>query len=668
MLARLTACLALAALSTPVAAEDSNVFQLGDIEVTAKRIHEEGAGVETVEQQQMQDFNRETVSRALNLEPGITLGNVGQRNESVVHVRGFDLRQVPVYVDGIPVYVPYDGYVDLGRFNTFDLSQIEVTKGFSSVLNGPNNFGGAINLISRRPVGKLEGDVGTGIYLDDDFRDNGYNAYANFGTNQGLWYAQLGISQLYKRQWSLSDDFVQATPNQAPGERENSYNEDTKVNLKLGYTPNATDEYSINLIYQRGEKGTPPYANDPTAFGLPNVPVRFWQWPHWDKTSAYWISQTAIDDTSYIKTRIYYDEFENSLYSYDDATYTTISRPFAFRSWYDDYSYGASAEYGRKLAASNDLKLALHYKYDVHREHNEGEPTRRIEDQIYSLALEDSQHFGDRWTVVAGISYDVSDTKEAQNFVGGVVVPFQTGDADALNPQIGVFYKTTDTGIVRATVSHKTRFPTIKDRFSYRMGTADPNPDLKPETVTHYEIGYSEQFAEKVRVNGAVFYSDIRDLIQLVTAGAPSGLNQQQNIGKVENRGFELAVSYFPTSALELGANYTYLDRDNKTPDQDILLTDVPMHKALAYAQWRFVERLRLIGLVEYNSDRFSDTAHLDRVADEFTVVNAKVVWSIAGGFEAEAGVNNLTDENYEYVEGFPEEGRNYFMNVRYRF
>lgn len=87
------------------------------------------------------------------------MNNVGPRNETGVFVRGFDLRQVPLFVDGIPVYVPYDGYADLRRFTTFDVSEIDVAKGFSSALYGPNTLGGAINVVSRRPERSFEGDV-----------------------------------------------------------------------------------------------------------------------------------------------------------------------------------------------------------------------------------------------------------------------------------------------------------------------------------------------------------------------------------------------------------------------------------------------------------------------------------------------------------------------------
>ena len=674
MMRTIGAWLVVATASASALAEDSNVFRLGDIQVTAKSIKEEGTGVQTVDQQQIQDFNRETVSRALNLESGITLANVGPRNESMVYVRGYDLRQVPVYVDGIPIYVPYDGYVDLARFNTFDLAEIEISKGFSSVLNGPNNFGGAINLISRRPTRLFEGDVGVGTYLNDDFGENGYRAFANIGTNQGSWYAQIGLSYLDKSQYALSDAFqaVSFIPGNAgraaqpTGDRINSYNQDYKINLKLGYTPNATDEYAVNFIAQRGEKGVPSYAGDFPAAGATGP--RYWQWPYWDKTSYYFLSNTAIGEASYLKTRVYFDEFKNSLNQYTNSSYATLMTGSSGPSFYDDYTYGASVEGGTHLTPSNEMKLALHYKDDVHREHIINSKVQKFEDRIYSIGLEDNQQFGERLNVVAGVSYDYSETVEAQNlaFATQVMSPFQTGDASGVNPAIGAFYKATDTGIARATFSQKTRFPTIKDRYSFRLGSAIPNPDLKPERVTHYEVGYADSWRDLAKFNTSVFYDDIRDLIQLVNNVASPGVGQNLNIGKARYRGFELGGSVTPTTNLEFGANYTYIERENIS-SPTILLTDVPRHKVFAYGQWRFAESWRLIGSAEYNSDRVSST-NGQRIAGEFGIANAKLAWTIVRNTEVEFGVNNILDRNYQYIEGYPEEGRNYFVNLLYRF
>ena len=33
-----------------------------------------------------------------------------------------------------------------------------------------------------------------------------------------------------------------------------------------------------------------------------------------------------------------------------------------------------------------------------------------------------------------------------------------------------------------------------------------------------------------------------------------------------------------------------------------------------------------------------------------------------------QAGIKNLLDRNYYYTAGYPEEGRNWFVNLRYQF
>ena len=93
--------------------------------------------------------NQDRVSDIAKSTPGVFVEHGGARNEYNLLVRGFNARRVPVFMDGIPVYVPYDGEMDLGRFTTFDLSRIDISKGASSVLYGANTMGGAVNLISK---------------------------------------------------------------------------------------------------------------------------------------------------------------------------------------------------------------------------------------------------------------------------------------------------------------------------------------------------------------------------------------------------------------------------------------------------------------------------------------------------------------------------------------
>ena len=54
--------------------------------------------------------------------------------------------------------------------------------------------------------------------------------------------------------------------------------------------------------------------------------------------------------------------------------------------------------------------------------------------------------------------------------------------------------------------------------------------------------------------------------------------------------------------------------------------------------------------------------------AAKFATVDLGAVLPIWEGMSVQAGVKNLLDRNYYYWEGFPEEGRNYYVTLRYKF
>lgn len=260
---------AVAAFGVLPAHADSSLFELGTVQVTGERSPSGEIEAEQVSSvisaEDIERFSRTNVGDAVNLLSGVSI-STNSRNEKMVYLRGYDARQAPLFIDGIPVYVPYDGYVDMNRFTTADLSAIQVVKGFSSVAFGPNTLGGAINLISRKPTRKFEGDVSLGVGSGHERR-----ASANVGTNQGLWYAQAGLSYDAADYFPMASGFS-ATTTENGGHRENSAHRDSKVSLKLGLTPNATDEYALSYYRQDGEKGQPP-STDPAA-------ARYWQWPY----------------------------------------------------------------------------------------------------------------------------------------------------------------------------------------------------------------------------------------------------------------------------------------------------------------------------------------------------------------------------------------------------
>ena len=181
----------------------------------------ESPSVTSIDAELFRALDAKTVTEALEAAPGITMHRMGARNEGMVYLRGFDLRQVPLFIDGIPVYVPYDGYVDLDRFVTDDLSEVRVTKGMTSALIGPNALGGAINLVTKRPTKPFSGLFNAGYGRGTSAR------WTRTRHHAPKLYVHATASWFGADEFPLSSDF---TPNsfEDGGARNNSSHGDGK--------------------------------------------------------------------------------------------------------------------------------------------------------------------------------------------------------------------------------------------------------------------------------------------------------------------------------------------------------------------------------------------------------------------------------------------------------
>ncbi|WP_368667991.1 TonB-dependent receptor plug domain-containing protein [Methylophilus sp. 14] len=656
-IAGIIACL-LGGASALALAEDSNIFTLGEIVVTAPKNQDAGVMSDTLLINDMRKFNRETIGSALNLLPGITLSN-NSRNEQMISVRGYDIRQVPLFIDGIPVYVPYDGYVDMGRFTTSDLAAIQLSKGYSSVSFGPNTLGGAINLVSRKPTKALEGDARIGYG-----QQNTHEANFNIGTNQGNWYAQAGVSYRDSDGFRLSNDFKPTTTENG-GKRDNSQYQDSKVSLKFGITPNDTDEYALSYYKQNGEKGNPTIT-DSSQGG-----VRYWKWPEWDKESLYFISKTALGNYETVKLRLFVDKFDNTLKSYTDGTYSVPKTSGSGSvstgvSIYDDRTHGAMVEFESTRIQNNTLRFFSQYKVDKHKGIDGlGVTGEKFEDTLRSISLEDAIQLGDRTTATLGFAHHEIDPDKVYKVGSSYSLP---KDQKANDPQAAISFQWRPDVAFYASAAQKTRLPTLKDRYSARLGNYIENPSLKPEQAHNYEVGYKGQPWSGASAQIAVFQNEIEDKIQSVNLNgaatcSPTNQCQQQNVGEVRIRGIELSLNTPLGDQWQLGGNITNMDIKNLKDDTKI--TGVPETKITTNLTWTPVNAVSIIGFAEYNSSRWvSNTAKIDG----FTIMNLKAAWQPVTNLTAEVGVNNLTDKNYYLDFGFPNPGRMWFTNLSYLF
>lgn len=671
--------------------DGNDVFSLGEIVVTARERGGEMLGGAEITQEDLRTQNRQTVDDAINAVTGANAASLGgasgaRRNERVIYIRGFDRYQTTLSIDGVRVFLPADNRIDFGRFLTADLASIQISKGYVSVLDGPGGLGGAINLVTRRPDSPLEWDLIETASFDGDGGYNGQTISGRLGTRQNNFYAQVSGAWTERDHWSLSDDFT-PTAIENGGERINSGSEDYRYSLRFGYAPNATDEYAISYIRQSGEKNAPYHTT------LPINQQRYWNWPYWDLDSLYFLSTTRLAEGLTLRSRLYVNSFENLLSSFDDAAQTTQSLPRAFDSYYDDTAYGGNVQLSYDSGPDNVLRGAFHFRHDEHSERNApgfaspgnlryDEPWQTTEEDTYSLAIENTHSFGDRLDWIVGASYDWTDLQSAEevnsSVVSGNVVLTQFSypliNMDAFNWQTALSYALGADSRVYASVSARTRFPTLFERFSSRFGSVIPNPGIGPERAVNYELGFETDVNDDLRLEGALFYSELNDALVSVSVdfGAPIGIQQQtRNVASAQYYGGEVSLTWHVADSLTLGANYSYIERDYDAPTTPAVHPEgVPRHKLFTYADWNITEALTFTPSVELASERWTTTAATPLTyyeTGDYALFNAALNWQVTPQADVLFGVRNITDQNYQLADGLPEQGRNFYLSLRLR-
>ena len=171
--------------------------------------------------------------------------------------------------------------------------------------------------------------------------------------------------------------------------------------------------------------------------------------------------------------------------------------------------------------------------------------------------------------------------------------------------------------------------PSLKDRYSYKMGTAVPNPDLEAEHNLTFEGGLPGRAGHEDVVPGErLLQPDRRHDPALLPAAEPLAAAQHRRgvatPGSNSTRGPQVVPR------LDLGANYTYLDRNNIS-DPSVPLVDAPRHKGRVSAtvtvvsvgeHHRAASISRRDGVTQNEAGNYKDVA-------AFAVVNLKASWTV---------------------------------------
>ena len=223
-----------------------------------------------------------------------------------------------------------------------------------------------------------------------------------------------------------------------------------------------------------------------------------------------------------------------------------------------------------------------------------------------------------------------------------------------------------------------------------------PNPDLKPETVKEYEVGFSfkqdEIFTDDhFDMKFIYFNGKIEDMIgikALPHLGVPPGgfsqqYGQYQNIDQAKRHGFEISSNY-QTEDFDFGASFERLRIYNKQTHENI---NNHAKKLSAHAFYSPLHDLNLGFEVSRYFKPHSKPASFIAGGTEyfyadkaFTIANFKGSYKIKNGIipaldgaDVSFGVNNIFDRHYINANRTRETlavgaGRNFYVDLEVRF
>lgn len=217
----------------------------------------------------------------------------------------------------------------------------------------------------------------------------------------------------------------------------------------------------------------------------------------------------------------------------------------------------------------------------------------------------------------------------------------------------------------RATYGTAFRSPAFLDLYgesSFYVG----NPNLRPEKARGWDGGVDYFLAgNRGMLSATWFDTRYRDLIVFDFGVFPG---TTANVERARTRGLELAGKFALPGAVQVRLAYTYLEAENLTEGSRLLRR--PRNSG-SFDLWHDFGRGFSAGTgVGFAADRLDVNAATFATirAEDYTVVRFYGAWQVNARLTVKARIENLLNEHYEEVHGYPQLGFGAYGGVEWKF
>ncbi len=566
-----------------------------------------------------QDIDRKQIERvgdALREVPGLSVVQTGTPGQlTSVFTRGLRSEHTQVLLDGIPVNQGLQGAFNFADLTTDNIERIEVVRGPQSTLYGPRALAGVIQIFTK------QGEETPGATFAAE--GGSYGTFRESVQSDGkidMFDYSFGASRL---------DTDNARPN-------NQYR-NTAAIADVGWSPNETVRISSLFTYSLSDTGNPNTIFNPKP--IDNFLTERWLIaPHVDLRINDWWEHKII--FSYDHERQLNDPNEDGFVGPTRALFerTTI-------------------DYQNDLRPASWLTLTSGFFY-----------SRVNAGQERPFVL---QIFGPQPTFVS------DHTEETAGFLQATLTPIENlifvagGRFDHFN-QFGDVWTYRFAGSYKIDKTNTTLHSSVATGFS-PPSSQDKifgmNFGLRPEKDLGWDAGIEQRlWKSRVTVGATYFHNDLSNLIGF------NGLFETLNLGAAETQGLETELRAQPISDLVFTASYTYLDAE-KTSSVDInqpvgaRLPRRPRNEVYVSASYLWWKKLRTTIAAKFvNAREELSFGGPNFDIEDYSFVNFAAEYEINSHMSIFGRIDNLTNEHYAEVFGFPNLGQAAYAGMRVRF
>lgn len=643
-------------------------------------------------------------------------------------IRGFEASRIVLVVDGVRLnnLIYRTGHLqDIVKTDVNSLERIEVLFGPASNRYGSDALGGVIHLFTKKPKlavdslpltnlsamtaynsanngisGHLDFNIGKRRFAS--FSSFSYNRFGDLrsGRNQNPFYqSAYGERNFYAGLTQDGQDTVLSNSNPML-QKGSGY---SQYDIVQKFIFRQRDNFTHGLNFQLSNSTNVPRYDrltDPSA----STGLKFAEWYYGPQTRA-----LAAYDLNYSNPGHFFEAIHFGLnYQYLIESRHTRSFGNKFRnSRIENVHVIASNLDFKKSVDNHDFRFGYDiqvnflkstaFKTDIFTDTTAVISSRYPDGannlNHFALYLSHSWKINEQLTLVDGLrlGYSILNSTILNN---EVMFNLPYNDIRQQTPvysgSAGLVYTLQDELKLSAIISSGFRVPNVDDLskiFESAPGAVIvPNRNLRPEKTISYELGISNIFAKRFKLESSIYYSDFFDIVlvdkftfngsdSLVYDGIISGVFANQNKKAAYILGFSsrfkgnIAGNFF----INLSANYNY--GRIRTDSTAIPLDHIPpllLRGALSYAGKKFsIELFSLYNGWKKLKDYFLNGEDNEQYATPLGMpawftLNLNASYNINKNIILQFGIENILDTQYRtFASGINGPGRNFQVAIR---